>query len=129
GLGHRKGAFLEAFIQRFPFQVLHDQVARTAELTDIEQRADVRVVKTGDRSRLSGKSPLKIRPIAELRGKDLNRDDSIQACVPAPEHLSHAPGANTRQDLIRPQAIAALEGHDRAIISEMLSSDSGRRNG
>ena len=44
----RQRAFLQAFSQRLPFEVLHDEVVDAVLLTHIMERADMRVIQRRD---------------------------------------------------------------------------------
>src|SRR5439155_13217291 len=108
----------EPRVQRFAFQVLHDQeanrvatgvcrgVARGRCFADVEQRTDVRMGELRNRARLALEAltiPLVSR---ERRWQNLDRDDAIEACITGAIDLAHSAGTNRVLDLVRSETDA-----------------------
>ena len=88
---HRRAA--QAFRQRLAVDQLHDQVVGA----DVVERADVRMVQRGDRPRFARE------PIAELFGRDLDRDVASEPRIARAIHLAHAARTNALDNLVRAQ--------------------------
>jgi hypothetical protein len=74
---------LEWALERFSLDVLHHQIVRA----DVVQRADVRMIEGGDRTRFA------LEPVRERRLQNLDRDRAIQARIVGFVHLAHAASA------------------------------------
>src|SRR5262249_21326524 len=89
---------------------------------DVVNRDDVGVGERGSGPRF----PLEPAQPVDVGGdggrKDLDRHVAPEAGVPRAVDLSHAPGAERRKDLIRPEAVAGCESHG---IARILSPGTG----
>jgi len=100
-------------------------------LADVVERADVRMVQRGDRLRLA------LKPLAELvvpgqrRRDHLDGDVAVQARVTRPVDLSHAAGAERRDDLVRPDPRSGKPAHEVGRIqgSGAVGQSESRRSG
>jgi hypothetical protein len=70
-------------------------------LADVEQRADVWMLKRGDCSRFAFEPTTPIRPIDEVPGKDFDGYWAIQARISRGIDLAHPADANQRANFVR----------------------------
>jgi hypothetical protein len=75
-------------------------------MTDVVQRADMRVVETRDRLRFQFKPLLQCRVRRDMLRQDLDGDGAIETSVLRLVDLPHAAGAKRGEDLIRSDACA-----------------------
>ena len=92
--------------QRASIEELHNEVVQP----DVVHLADVRVIERRDGSRF----PLEAG--AEFGVRLLDRHQAIQTRVPRLVHLPHPAGADQREDLVRAEPRAGLQGHDSGIL-------------
>jgi hypothetical protein len=111
GFAHRQWPMLEIPAKCFAFQVLHHQIIDSILLADIEQRADVRVLQSGDGPRLAPESFSALRIGGDGRGKDLDRNISIQASVASAVYLAHSTRADGTHNLVRSEVSPVCEPH------------------
>ena len=105
----RKGASGQAIGQRLPVEELHDQIA----VADVVERADVRMRELRDCFRFALESHPQLRVVRELGGQHFDRDVPFEPCIARLEHLSHAAGADGRDDFIGPEPGAGSDRHVR----------------
>jgi hypothetical protein len=60
------------------------------------QRADVRMIETGDNVRLAPEALLTFRVVGKLPGKCFDRDGAVQTRIDGTIDLAHAPGGDQR---------------------------------
>ena len=111
GLLHRQRTLFQPLLERFAFDELHYQVISPFVMTDVVERADVRIAQRGNGARFAIESLPKLGIGREMRGKDFQRDDAVEARVGAAIHLAHAARADRCDDFIRPEARARRDGH------------------
>jgi hypothetical protein len=106
-------ALLEPLCERLAIEILeHEKVdrvlgrARRILMTDVVQRADMRVVETRDRLRFQFKPLLHCRVRRDMLRQDLDGDGAIETSVLRLVDLPHAAGAKRGEDLIRSDACA-----------------------
>jgi hypothetical protein len=71
--------------------------------------ADVWVVQARDSARLAFESFAVLGVVGQVRGKDLDGDEAIQARVAGLVHLPHTARAEWLEDLMRPERSARLD--------------------
>jgi hypothetical protein len=99
--GTSKRAASKALLQRFALQQLHDQIrVAVTDIADVVDRADVRVLKDGDRARFTLKAVARLLRVHETRRKHLDRDIALEACVAGAVHLAHATAPEQRHNFI-----------------------------
>ena len=117
-VGHRqRAAARHTRLERFPLQQFEHQEAdgvvrdlavaargpRDRRGADVIEGADVRMVKGGDRARLTFEALAQLR-IGSQRGRqDLDRDAAIQPRVAGAVDFAHSTGAYRRDEFIRPE--------------------------
>ncbi len=97
--------------KRLALEILHDEERDVLLSADVVKRADVRVIKLGNRSRFLLETLAKLHILRGMRGQDLDCDDAVKPRVARFVDLAHAARADGRPDLVRAQARAALQGH------------------
>ena len=100
GFTKRQGAVLNAFVQILAIDQLHDQIVRS----HVVERADVRMVQSGDRVRLS------LEAVAEALARHLDRHFPMQARVSGAIHFAHAACADQGDYFVNTKAGAGGEG-------------------
>ena len=80
--------------------VLHHQVLGLAILSDVMQRADVRMIQSRDRTRLA------LESIGELGLEDLDRDGAVQSCVAGAVDVAHPTFPDEGGQFVRAKASA-----------------------
>src|SRR5262249_52650418 len=90
---------------------LHGQETRVARVFDRIQNHDVRVIETGDGSRLALEAGEAIRRRGQRLGQELDRHFAAQAEVARPIDLAHAAGAQRSEDFIGTESGCGRERH------------------
>ena len=80
--------------ERSAFDELHHQVDYTRQSPDIVNLADIGMIQRRNGLRLT------LEAFAELSGGDFDRNVALQTRVAGSVHLSHATGADGRQDFV-----------------------------
>ena len=65
----RQRTFQQARGQRVSFQILHHQKINSVLPADVVQRANVRMIQSGDGSRLALEALAGFRPVGQMRGQ------------------------------------------------------------
>jgi hypothetical protein len=100
-LSDRQRPLDEALGQTLPLEILHDQEGRPiGRLSHVVERADVRMIQSGDRPRLAFQPLSQVRAFRQSRRKDLDRHHSIQAPVARAIDLAHPSRSDERRDLV-----------------------------
>ena len=74
-------------------------------LTDVVERADIRVRDAGDRARFLPEAvDTPARRVDELAGQELDGNDPIEPRIVRPIYLAHPTRAERREDLVGAQA-------------------------
>jgi len=110
-LGERQWAFAQAFSESLAFEVLHHQVIDAVLAADIVESADVRMRERGDRARFAFKSHAPVSVFGQFRREHFDRDRAIEARVAGAIDLSHAAGADRRDDFVGTEPRSAGESH------------------
>ena len=98
-------------LQRLARDELHDDVVDALGRLDLVDRDDVRVVERGGGAGLLDETGAAVRVDVPLGGEDLDRDLAPEAGVAGPVDLAHAPGAEGRDHLVRPEPRCGRQGH------------------
>jgi len=98
--------FFESLRQRLAFDALHHQELRTVLSSNIVQHANVRVVQAGDCLGLALKTLPQNWIFGEMRRKNFDGDNAVQARVSGAVHFTHATRAQRREDFVRAKASA-----------------------
>src|ERR1700676_2103561 len=80
-------------------------------MAGIEERADVRMVQAGDGLCFTVKTLAQFRAVGEMRGKNFDRHDAIEARIAGFVHFAHAARANLRDDFVRAKTCTGVDGH------------------
>ena len=91
GLLDGQRAALHPVTQGLAFQVLHHQEVHALLLADVVQRANVRMRQLGDGAGLALEALVQVREVGKPGREDLDGDGAVEACVPGPVDLAHAP--------------------------------------
>jgi hypothetical protein len=102
---------VEAIRERAPFEELHDEVVDAVLVPDVVKRADVRMGQGRDGLRLALEARPRVGILRKMRGKDLDRDETVEPRVARAIHLAHAPGSERGDDLVRTEARARGQAH------------------
>jgi hypothetical protein len=108
----RERSLIQTVGEGFAFQVFHNQKIDAVLMTDIVERADVRMVQGRNRTCFAFKPLLCVRIGRKMCRKDLNRDRALQPRITSAIHFAHAAGAERRDDLIWPEFVAISEPHN-----------------
>ena len=103
---------LQPLFERLAFEVLHHQKVVVRVGPDVVQDADIGVIEAGDRLRLAVEALFHFRILREMRRHDLDGDDPVEAGVLGLINLTHAPGPNRAENLVRTQTCAGLKRHE-----------------
>ncbi len=98
-------------VERLALHELHDQERDAGLFADVVKRADVRMVERRDGAGLTIEALAELRIGGQRFGQDLDRDGAIETCVARAIDLAHPTGAQRRDELVRAQARAGLQGH------------------
>ena len=90
---------------------LHRDERRPVLRSDLVDRDDVGMVQRRRRPRFLLEAGQALRVPGELRRKHLDRDDARELVVPRPIDLTHAAGAQRREDLVRSDSGTRGERH------------------
>ena len=115
GRGQRPGR--EPRRERLAFQELGDEVRRAVVRAEIEDREDVRMIERARRVRLAHEALQPVGVSGEGRGQHFDRDVTIEARVPGPVDLAHAPVAERRDDLVGAEPGAGTDRHQGQIVA------------
>ena len=98
-----------------PAHVLHhDEIVAVGRL-DFVNRDDVRVIERRGGVRFLDKPATAILVADAVRRQHLDRDLAVEPRIAGAIHLAHPTGADEREDLVRPECRARLEGHASGI--------------
>ena len=102
GNGQRSGP-LQAVVQGFSRDELHDQVRKGTSFSDLVDGDDMRVAHRRRSAGLAEEALAGIGARGQLRGQHLDSDDPLQVLVERLEDCPHAPLANDCQHLVAVQ--------------------------
>ena len=97
----RQWSFRQNVRKRLTLDELHHEVVNSVLVTDIVNRADVRMIETRDRSGLALETSSHLRARSEIARQDLDCDAAVEARIACAEYFAHAAGADARDDLVR----------------------------
>ena len=101
----------QAVVQGLALEVFQDEEHLAVLLTDIEQRADVRMLKRRDGARFLSKALAALRPIRKRRRQQLDGHGAVESRVAGAVDLSHPARANGRLDFVWTEACAGGQRH------------------
>ena len=107
----RQRAALESRRERLAFQVLHHQVFDVSFAPHVVQRANVRMVETGDQARFTLEPFAGFRTLRSPGEQNLDSDNPAETRITRSIHLAHAAGPDGGEDLVRAETSARMEGH------------------
>ncbi len=96
-----KCASAESIRERLAFQIPHDQEVDAIVMTDVMERADVRMIEVRDGARFALEPLAERRVGRELFGEHLDGDNTIQSGVAGLLDLAHPARAERRYHLVR----------------------------
>ena len=102
--------------QCLAFEILHHEVVNLLVTADVVDGADVRMRQRGNRSCLALESRAAIRIGGEVGRQHLHRHRAIEPRVTGCVDLAHSAGSKGRNDFVRAEAHAAVEGQTGAEI-------------
>ena len=105
-------AALQPPAERLALQELEDDVRDAAFAAHVEDGEDVRMVQGGDGPGFLLKAAQPLRVGGVVRRQDLEGDLSAEAGVAGPVDLTHPPGADGGETLVRAETAARHERHD-----------------
>ena len=108
-LAQREPAGAEEVAQRVALEKLLDQEMPLVDLLERMDRRDAGMAESGQRLRFALEAGDVLRVAEELIGEHLDRDVAIEPQVPGAIHLSHAAGAEGREDLVGAESVARRE--------------------
>ena len=106
-----QGPARDSLRQRLALQILHDEKFDAVLAADIVERADMRMVESGNALRLTLEAFPKHRIDSQRRRQDFDRDDTLESRVARLVDLAHPTGAERRQDFIRSESGSGGERH------------------
>ena len=98
--------------QRFAVDHLHRDEVQTAGVTDLVDRADVRMVERCCGASFADHAPASIGIVRELTRQQFQRNVAPECRIVRAIHLPHSAGAERRDDLVGPDTIAGSQGHE-----------------
>ena len=105
----------QSISERVAVEILHDEevhdLVAVALLSNIVERADVRMLERGDRARFALEPCLELRVGSEPGRQYFDRDDAIEACVASALDLAHAAPAHERDGFVRTEPSSGREWH------------------
>src|SRR3990170_5702738 len=107
----RQRPFEQSRGQRLTLQILHDEILGARLLADVIEHADVRVLEVGDGFSFALESLAQLGVEREMLRENFDSHVAIQTGVEALIHFTHAPRADLREDLVRPQHRAWYQSH------------------
>jgi hypothetical protein len=107
----RERTFRQPLGQRFALQVLHHQEIDSVLMSDVVEDADVRMIQSGDRPRFAVEALAHVGPTGKVCGQHLDGYDAVEPRVAGLIHLSHAPGADERDDFVGAESVSYSECH------------------
>jgi hypothetical protein len=113
-----QGASPQPLRERRPLDVLHDDVVGFALAPHIEDGTDVRVTQTRQRCGFALESRLDVRTIGDVHREDLDGHDAVEPMIAGPVHLTHATGADRRDDLVGAEFRSCCQRHPASLVDE-----------
>ena len=83
-------------------------------------RREIRVVQGGEQARFALEAAAPVRILEKLSGQELDGDVAVEAEIARAIDLTHAPGAESTEDLVGTETRAGGERHgDEGILSSL----------
>ena len=123
GLLERDGALLQATAQRLALEVLHHQEVDLVLVTDVEQRADPRMIQCGNMAGLAFEAQTEFGADGHAAPDHLDRHRAIEAGVVRPIDLAHAATADQRHDFVSAEARARRQSQGMSLLRVTTASD------
>src|SRR5215475_3532372 len=101
----------QSFRQRLPVDVLDDEIVDAVVVTNVVQRADVRMIQFRDRAGLAAESRTAIGIVHVLIAQYLDRDNAIEPRVTHVVDLTHAAAPERRQNFVRTEPLTYAKRH------------------
>jgi hypothetical protein len=98
----RQRTLLKALEESLAFDTLHDEKVHTVLLANVVERANVRMVETGDGFGFALEALLTYGIGRKMWRKNLDRYNALQPRIPCAIHLTHPARTDRLQDLIGP---------------------------
>jgi len=114
-LGQTQRTLLETLAQRLALEVFHDEVVDAVVVTDVVQRADVRVVEPRDGLGLALHTLAQRGFLREVRRQNLDRHVAVEPRVAGAVNFAHAPGAEGFHDDVWAELCVRCEWHDGSL--------------
>jgi len=83
-----------------------ETAAHRAMLVDVVDRADVGMIELRDRFRFARETLAELRIVGERARQHLDRDRTVEPRIACAIDLSHAAGAERRDDLVRTEPVS-----------------------
>ena len=115
--------------ERFALEVLHHQEIDVGFVTDVVQRADVRMAQRRDRARLALEPLLHLGVVSPMRRQHLDGDRSRQPRVRGFVDFAHAAGADRGDDFVGSESSARAQRHVISPLFGTPRSSDGPRSG
>src|SRR5712664_3655153 len=87
-------------------------------MTDVEERADMRMRELGDDSRLPLEALARVGRRGRRGRENLDGNRAIETCIARLVDFTHPAGAERAEDLVRPEARAGREAHAKSLTAE-----------
>src|SRR3954471_17255727 len=100
-IGNWERAALQPRRERLALEKLHHEEIGAVVMTDIVQRADVRVIQRRNGPRLANEALRRRLAGPGVRSEHLDGDRSLQPCVAGPVDIPHPPGTDSRLEEVR----------------------------
>ncbi len=110
-LFRRQRSAAQAVGQRIAVEILHDEILDALLRAHIVQRADVRMGERRDRPRLALEALAHLGVRGEMPRENLDRHRPVEARVLGFVDLAHPPGADGRENLVRPELRSGGKSH------------------
>ena len=127
----RKRPACDEVRERRPIDQLQDERLLAVRFLEPVDRRDVRMIQRREHLRFALEARQAIGIEREQFGQDLQRNVTIQLRVARAVHLAHGAGAEQRDDLVRPDAMPALEsrleGESRPSADSVLAASARPR--
>ena len=112
---HRRS--LQPRRQGLALEVLEHDVVEIAVAPDVMNRADVRIVERGNRSRLLLEALARFRVSSQGAGQNLDGNRAIKPGIAGSIHLAHAALTDGRNDFVRAETATRVESQLECILS------------
>jgi len=98
----RQRVFHEPLRQRLAFEIFHHQKINSVLMSSVVERANVRMIQTGDRFCFALEALAQFGPVGEMGGENFDGNNSIKPGVTSTVNLSHAARTDSGEDFVGP---------------------------